>query len=187
MRMTVRLYELPVRHLARMRAPFRSSMRCGCFGNDLCDADPANDDFLGIVPDMGVAETKEAIDKAALAFKSWSKTTDKVIMRPCCLLLSPDPFRVAQARHDVLRKLYDLFIHNADDLARIIVSLSALWLANTNSLWYYLPSRQSRMAKHWQKQRCCSVTVRNGSYDYQLSPIFRKAEHAYSASYYEVR
>lgn len=31
---------------------------------------------------MGVAETKEAIDKAALAFKSWSKTTAKVILMP---------------------------------------------------------------------------------------------------------
>ena len=63
-------------------------MRRECFGNILlCDTDPANDDFLGVVPDMGVAETKEAIDKAALAFKSWSKTTAKAIMRSCYLIL----------------------------------------------------------------------------------------------------
>ena len=151
MRMTVRLYGLPVRTSPCANAcSFRSSIRRECFGNDLiCDSDPANDDFLGVVPDMGVAETKEAIDKAALAFKSWSKTTAKVIMRSCGFFLSPEPFRVAQARHDVLRKLYDLFIQNADDLARIIVSLSAPWLANSNSLLPHLPSRQSRTAKHW--------------------------------------
>jgi acyl-CoA reductase-like NAD-dependent aldehyde dehydrogenase len=31
-----------------------------------------------IVPEMGLAETKEAIDAAAKAFPSWSKTTAKV-------------------------------------------------------------------------------------------------------------
>jgi len=43
-------------------------------------ADPANDEVLGTVPEMGVAETKAAIDAAAAAFKTWSKTTAKVCL-----------------------------------------------------------------------------------------------------------
>jgi hypothetical protein len=40
--------------------------------------DPANDKELGTVPEMGLAETKEAIDAASRAFKSWKNTTAKV-------------------------------------------------------------------------------------------------------------
>jgi succinate-semialdehyde dehydrogenase/glutarate-semialdehyde dehydrogenase len=40
--------------------------------------DPANNKELGTVPEMGLAETKEAIDAAAKAFKTWGKTTAKV-------------------------------------------------------------------------------------------------------------
>ena len=41
-------------------------------------ADPATEEELGTVPEMGLEETKEAIDAAANAFKTWSKTTAKV-------------------------------------------------------------------------------------------------------------
>jgi succinate-semialdehyde dehydrogenase / glutarate-semialdehyde dehydrogenase len=40
--------------------------------------DPANDKELGTVPEMGLAETKEAIDAASRAFKTWKNTTAKV-------------------------------------------------------------------------------------------------------------
>ena len=40
--------------------------------------DPANLEEIGTVPDMGLTETKEAIEAAAAAFKTWSKTTAKV-------------------------------------------------------------------------------------------------------------
>ena len=40
--------------------------------------DPANDKELGTVPEMGLAETKEAIDAASRAFMSWKNTTAKV-------------------------------------------------------------------------------------------------------------
>lgn len=40
--------------------------------------DPANEDSLGHVPEMGITETKEAIDAAHTAFKSWSQTNAKV-------------------------------------------------------------------------------------------------------------
>ena len=41
-------------------------------------SDPATNEELGTIPDMGVSETKEAIDAAAKAFTTWSKTTAKV-------------------------------------------------------------------------------------------------------------
>ena len=40
--------------------------------------DPATEEELGTVPEMGVVETKEAIVAAAKAFTTWSKTTAKV-------------------------------------------------------------------------------------------------------------
>ena len=45
-------------------------------------ADPATEEELGTVPEMGLEETKLAIDAASRAFKTWSKTTGKV--RPPC-------------------------------------------------------------------------------------------------------
>lgn len=42
--------------------------------------DPATLEELGTVPEMGLAETKEAIDAAARAFPAWSRTTAKVIL-----------------------------------------------------------------------------------------------------------
>jgi succinate-semialdehyde dehydrogenase/glutarate-semialdehyde dehydrogenase len=40
--------------------------------------DPANNKELGTVPEMGLVETKDAIDAASKAFKTWKKTTAKV-------------------------------------------------------------------------------------------------------------
>ena len=40
--------------------------------------DPATAEMLGTVPEMGLAETKEAIGAAAKAFQSWGRTTAKV-------------------------------------------------------------------------------------------------------------
>ena len=40
--------------------------------------DPATTEELGTVPEMGLEETKEAIEAASKAFKTWSKTTGKV-------------------------------------------------------------------------------------------------------------
>ncbi|KAI7866914.1 Aldehyde/histidinol dehydrogenase [Mucor mucedo] len=63
--------------------------------------DPATDKEIGHLPDMGAKETKEAIDVAAEAFKSWSQTTGKV-------------------RHDLLLKWYQAMMENQDDLATIL-------------------------------------------------------------------
>ncbi|KAK7040951.1 hypothetical protein VNI00_009547 [Paramarasmius palmivorus] len=63
--------------------------------------DPATNEELGTVPELGLAETKEAIDAAAKAFPRWSKTT-------------------AKHRHDILMKFFALMKEHEDDLAKII-------------------------------------------------------------------
>lgn len=70
-------------------------------GATISVTNPATNDELGTVPEMGLAETKEAIDAAGKAFKTWSKTT-------------------AKHRHDILMKLHALMIEHGDDLGRII-------------------------------------------------------------------
>ena len=62
---------------------------------------PANGDVIAVLPDMNRAETKRAIDAAYTAQKAWAKKTGK-------------------ERATVLRKLYDLMVANADDLATIL-------------------------------------------------------------------
>jgi succinate-semialdehyde dehydrogenase/glutarate-semialdehyde dehydrogenase len=44
--------------------------------NDLID--PATSEELGTVPEMGLTETREAIEAASKAFQSWGRTTAKV-------------------------------------------------------------------------------------------------------------
>ena len=41
-------------------------------------SDPATFEELGTVPDMGVTETRQAIEAADRAFPAWSRTTAKV-------------------------------------------------------------------------------------------------------------
>src|SRR5882762_5168976 len=62
---------------------------------------PASGEILGTVPKLGVAETRQAIEAANGAFKSWSA-------------------RTAKERAAVLRRWFDLMIENQDDLARLM-------------------------------------------------------------------
>jgi acyl-CoA reductase-like NAD-dependent aldehyde dehydrogenase len=55
------------------------------------------------LPDLGVDETKAAIDAAYVAQKDWAAKTGK-------------------ERASVLRKLYDLMVANADDLGAILTA-----------------------------------------------------------------
>lgn len=41
-------------------------------------SDPATKEELGTIPEMGIEETKDAINAAGRAFVTWSKTTAKV-------------------------------------------------------------------------------------------------------------
>jgi acyl-CoA reductase-like NAD-dependent aldehyde dehydrogenase len=84
-----------------------------------CSLDPATGEELGTVPEMGIEETKEAIDAAGRSFVTWSKTTAKVMGRhpETCYHLTWG----RQQRHDILMKFYNLMKEHEDDLARIIV------------------------------------------------------------------
>ncbi|KAJ7146040.1 succinate-semialdehyde dehydrogenase [Mycena epipterygia] len=62
---------------------------------------PATLEELGSVPEMGLAETKEAIAAAEKALPAWSKTTPK-------------------HRHDILMKMFALMQEHHDDLGRLI-------------------------------------------------------------------
>jgi len=70
-------------------------------GGKILVTNPATTEELGSVPEMGLEETKQAINAAGEAFKTWSTTT-------------------AKSRHDILMKLFGLMQEHADDLARII-------------------------------------------------------------------
>jgi len=63
--------------------------------------DPATGEELAKVPNMGAAETRQAIEDANVAFKSWRKTT-------------------AKERAIILRRWFDLMIEHSDDLAMIM-------------------------------------------------------------------
>jgi len=64
---------------------------------------PATGDTIGYVPDLGVDETRRAIEAAEVARKSWAA-------------------RTAKQRADVLRAWFDLMMDNRDDLATILTA-----------------------------------------------------------------
>ena len=78
------------------------------------------------MPEMGLDETKEAIDAASKAFASWSKTTAKVcnvfaLYATFVRHNQNSPYCV-QHRHDVLMKFFNLMQQHNVDLGRLIVS-----------------------------------------------------------------
>ncbi|KPF60185.1 NAD-dependent succinate-semialdehyde dehydrogenase [Rhizobium sp. AAP116] len=62
---------------------------------------PATDDVIAVLPDLSKAEVEKAIDAAYTAQKAWAKKTGK-------------------ERAAILRKLNDLMVAHADDLATIL-------------------------------------------------------------------
>ncbi|RWB36177.1 MAG: NAD-dependent succinate-semialdehyde dehydrogenase [Mesorhizobium sp.] len=62
---------------------------------------PSTGEVLAILPDLGKEEVRLAVEAAHIAQKNWAKRTGK-------------------ERAAVLRKLYDLIVSNADDLATIL-------------------------------------------------------------------
>jgi len=64
---------------------------------------PANGDVLGTVPNLGVAETRAAIEAASAAFPAWAA-------------------RTAKDRANLLRRWHDLMMQNADDLAALMTA-----------------------------------------------------------------
>jgi succinate-semialdehyde dehydrogenase / glutarate-semialdehyde dehydrogenase len=64
---------------------------------------PVDESLIGTVPKLGKAETKAAIEAAAIAQKAWGKKT-------------------AKERSIILRKWFNLMIENAEDLAQIMTA-----------------------------------------------------------------
>src|ERR1700710_3219053 len=72
-------------------------------GQTIVVKNPATGEAVGEVPNMGVAETRRAIEAAAAAYPGWREI-------------------VAKERGAILRKLSDLMLENADDLAVIMTA-----------------------------------------------------------------
>ncbi|KAK2465967.1 hypothetical protein APHAL10511_001608 [Amanita phalloides] len=70
-------------------------------GDTIKVLNPATNQELGTVPDMGLTETVDAIQAAHRAFPSWSRLTPR-------------------KRHDILLNFFSLMKENSDDLARLI-------------------------------------------------------------------
>jgi len=63
---------------------------------------PADQTVAGIVPDGGVAETRQAIEAAHRAFPSWSRTP-------------------ARERGAILKRIMDLMLQRREEIARLVV------------------------------------------------------------------
>lgn len=72
-------------------------------GRGIPVTNPASDELLGHVPDLGVAETYEAIEAAEAAQKDWAK-------------------RTAKERSDVLKRWFSLMMAHRADLAAILTA-----------------------------------------------------------------
>jgi succinate-semialdehyde dehydrogenase/glutarate-semialdehyde dehydrogenase len=72
-------------------------------GRTITVVNPATGEPLGTVPALGQAETRRAIDAANAAYPAWRALT-------------------AKERAAILRKLHDLMLANADDLAAIMTA-----------------------------------------------------------------
>ncbi|MCC0034411.1 MAG: NAD-dependent succinate-semialdehyde dehydrogenase [Hoeflea sp.] len=80
-----------------------SWMKAAPSGKTFNVLNPSTGELITALPDLGVEETKTAIDAAYVAQKSWAAKTGK-------------------ERAAVLRKLYDLMVANADDLGAILTA-----------------------------------------------------------------
>lgn len=82
---------------------------------------PADNTTLGKVPSLIAGDIEEAIDKAQLAFASWSR-------------------RTAHERAAILRKWFELLIKNADDLAALMTAEQGKPLAEAKGEVLYAAS-----------------------------------------------
>ena len=80
-----------------------SWMKAAPSGKTFNVLNPSTGELITALPDLGVEETKTAIDAAYVAQKSWAAKTGK-------------------ERAAVLRKVYDLMVANADDLGAILTA-----------------------------------------------------------------
>jgi succinate-semialdehyde dehydrogenase/glutarate-semialdehyde dehydrogenase len=98
-RMTAQLLQDP--SLLKQQAYIDGAWRNADSGRTFAVTNPATGEHLADVPDMGVAETRRAIEAAHAAFKSWRSKT-------------------AKERAGLLRKWFDLIMANQEDLGRLM-------------------------------------------------------------------
>jgi succinate-semialdehyde dehydrogenase/glutarate-semialdehyde dehydrogenase len=89
--------------LLRTRAYLNGRWITGPAGATQDVANPATGRRIGTVPDLGITETREAIDAAASAFQPWAA-------------------RTAKERSVLLRRWFDLMMANQDDLAQVMTA-----------------------------------------------------------------
>ncbi len=87
--------------LFRQQAYVGGQWRAADRGNTVAVFDPANGEQLGIIPNMGVAETRRAIEAARRAYPEWRAL-------------------LPQQRTDLLFAWYRLILDNKQDLARLM-------------------------------------------------------------------
>jgi len=90
-------------------------------GRTLAVRNPATGEVIGTVPAMGAAETRAAIEAAHAAYPGWRGM-------------------LAKERAAILRRLYDLMLANADDLALIMTSEQGKPLAEAKGEVLYAAS-----------------------------------------------
>jgi succinate-semialdehyde dehydrogenase/glutarate-semialdehyde dehydrogenase len=90
-------------------------------GRTMPVVNPATGEVIGTVPALGAAETRRAIEAANRAYPAWRALT-------------------AKERSAVLRKLFDLMIANADDLALLMTSEQGKPLAEAKGEVVYAAS-----------------------------------------------
>ncbi len=89
--------------LLRMQCPIGGGWHDADAGTTCEVLDPATGQVLGNVPDMGMAETRRAIEAAAAAFPAWAAKT-------------------AKERSQVLCRLHQAMMDNQEDLARLLTA-----------------------------------------------------------------
>src|ERR1700735_1012124 len=90
-------------------------------GRTIVVKNPATGEAIGEVPNMGAAETRRAIEAAAAAYPGWRAM-------------------LAKERGAILRKLSDLMLANADDLAVIMTAEQGKPLAESKGEIVYAAS-----------------------------------------------
>ncbi len=90
-------------------------------GRTIAVPNPATGEIIGTVPALGAAETRRAIEAANRAYPAWRALT-------------------AKERSAVLRRLFDLMIANADDLALLMTSEQGKPLAEAKGEVVYAAS-----------------------------------------------
>jgi len=89
--------------LLRSRALIGGQWLDAASGATCAVVNPATRETIGTVPDMGVAETRRAIEAASQAFPAWAALT-------------------AKARAAILRRWYELLMANQEDLATLMTA-----------------------------------------------------------------